>query len=506
MHHGGFAWAGSARILVALLCAFSPLFQAAAAELSPLSIRGTNIVDAGGHVVSMRGINFGGWLMLESWIPSIELEWHDRLPQLAAEVGIESQLAAALEVVGEFNDDVESIHVYLGKLHGELETRVAKEAFQQYLALFGREPPMYAAEDMDRLLRQRFGEYGAAEIWNTYHNVWITEADFQLARALGFNFVRIPFWYRWFEDRENPEQPSAYGIGYLDQAIAWAAEHGLYVMLDFHGAVGGQSPWDHTGELSRGELFENESFQQRTCRVWRRIAARYRDVPTVFAYDALNEPFSANDERQWQTVHDAIYQAIRAADPDTIIVMEDGYKLEESPWKERGFFPIPAEVGWRQVMYSLHFYSGGDPLFTDDGGTTDHAHRGDEVLRVGLMEQRRCGVPFYIGEFSTMNDHPNDIEGMRMFLTRFNQAGWHWSPWTFKYVDDDNEGTIWGVYQYDRPWKRTPNFHRDSKSSILRTIHQLHLRNFRLQESYAQVLRECLVQPVQPASSARDPQ
>jgi hypothetical protein len=41
-------------------------------------------------------------------------------------------------------------------------------------------------------------------------------------------------------------------------------------------------------------------------------------------------------------------------------------------------------------------------------------------------------VPLYIGEFSTMGDSKNDIEGMRHFLKMFNETGWHWSPWTWK--------------------------------------------------------------------------
>ena len=78
------------------------------------------------------------------------------------------------------------------------------EKFRAYLALFEKEPSVFAAKDMDDLLRARFGEAGAMEIWDAFHNTWITETDFQLARALGFNFVRVPFWYRWFENDATP--------------------------------------------------------------------------------------------------------------------------------------------------------------------------------------------------------------------------------------------------------------------------------------------------------------
>ena len=466
------------------------------AEPPRLTVRGTDIVDSAGQVVSMRGINFGGWLMMETWIPSIEMEWHDHLPRLASETGILEELEEALEAVGEFNDDEQNVHAYIDTLHKELKKHAPENKYAAYIALFEREPSVFAAQDMDELLRRRFGDYGAAKVWNAYHDAWITEKDFQLARAMGFNFVRIPFWYRWFEDDGNPYAYNDYGFHYLDKAVAWARKHDLYVLLDFHGAVGGQSPWDHTGELSRGEFFKTPAFQKRTAALWRAIAQRYKDEPTVFGYDLLNEPFSAKGLKEWTAAHDLIYDAIREVDPDTIIVMEDGYKLEFDEWMHTGFFPKPDELGWENVVYSFHFYSGADPLFTDEKGLADHAKRAEEVKRIGQMEQDRCGVPIYLGEFSTMGDHPNDIKGMRIFLTMFNELGWHWSPWTWKYVDDNNEGTIWGVYQYGKSWPGTPNMYRDSLDSLIEAVDRYKLEDFQLMEPYAKVLRECLSQPV----------
>ncbi len=64
----------------------TPVF---ANDMEPLKVQDTDIVDSKGQVLSMRGINFGGWLMMETWIPSIEMEWHDHLPRLAKEVGVE---------------------------------------------------------------------------------------------------------------------------------------------------------------------------------------------------------------------------------------------------------------------------------------------------------------------------------------------------------------------------------------------------------------------------------
>ena len=464
--------------------------------LGNLSVRGTDIVNAHGEVVPMRGINFGGWLMMETWIPSIEMEWHDRVPKIAEEAGIAEEMKAALEATGEFMDDTMRIGEYIERLNAALKERVTPAQYDAYAALLTKEPPVNAALDMDLLLRKRFGDYGAARIWNAHHDTWIGEEDFQLAKALGFNFVRIPFWYRWFEHDNAPYSYSDYGFTYLDRAVRWAKNHGVYVLLDLHGAPGCQSPWDHTGELSRGEFFQDEEYQKRAAALWRVIAQRYKDEPAVWGYDLLNEPYSAKGADDWTRAHDQMYDAIREVDPDTIIVMEDGYKLEERPWVDDGFFPDPKALGWSNVVYSIHFYSGADPEFTTDSGLADHAKRAELVVRIGSHEQDRCKVPLYFGEFSTMGNHPNDIEGMRIFLTAFNAKGWAWSPWTWKYVNDDGIGSIWGVYQFLDPWPHIPNMHRDSLDAILEVIARTKTVNFHLIEPYAAVIRECTAQSV----------
>ncbi|HIL69720.1 MAG TPA: glycoside hydrolase family 5 protein, partial [Verrucomicrobia bacterium] len=430
-------------------------------------------------------------------------------PRLAEESGILKELKESLEALGEFLPDegengefrpmAYTHDAYIAKLNAELKMRAPAEKYAAYLEVFEREPPVFAAKQMDQILRKRFGDKGAEGVWDAFHDSWITERDFQLARAHGFNFIRLPFWYRWFESNDSPYQYHDYGFRYLNKAIGWAEKHHLYVMLDLHGAVGGQSPWDHSGSMSEIEFFKNMEFQKRTAALWKEIARRYKGNPVVWAYDLLNEPFSASDTKNWAEAHDMLYDAIRAEDPDTIVIMEDGYKLEFPKWTKTGFFPDPTRMGWEKLIYSLHFYSGPDPLFSDERGLADHDKRSAEVLRLARLVQDRHNVPIYFGEFSTMGNHANDIEGMRVFLSMFNEHGLHWSPWTWKYVDDDNEGTIWGLYQYAKEWPEIPNFHRDSLESILKVIARFNMDDFVLQEPYANVLNRCLAQPVKSA-------
>src|SRR5437868_2248561 len=73
---------------------------------------------------------------------------------------------------------------------------------------------------------------------------------------------------------------------------AWA--RGIYVLIDLHGAPGGQTTSDDTGKArSTADLWTNTAYQQRTVDIWSRVAAHFADNPGVCGYDLLNEPYQA---------------------------------------------------------------------------------------------------------------------------------------------------------------------------------------------------------------------
>ena len=61
----------------------------------------------------------------------------------------------------------------------------------------------------------------------------MAEAYRVVARRIGVSATR---------DDATPYTYQDYGFRYLDRAVAWARDHGRYVMLDFHGVPGCQSP------------------------------------------------------------------------------------------------------------------------------------------------------------------------------------------------------------------------------------------------------------------------
>ena len=184
------------------------------------------------------------------------------------------------------------------------------------------------------------------ELFDAYQDNWITEDDFDLLKALGVNSLRIPFWYRNFMSDEhgawiNGDNGSIVdtknpGFRRLDWAVAQAKERGMYLILDLHGAPGGQSMDHSTGTVGRNELYTNPAYEQAAVDLWRAIATRYRDEAAVAGYDLLNEPQNnggytgtnawapESTRAVYETVrlYDRLYREVRSVDPNTIIIME----------------------------------------------------------------------------------------------------------------------------------------------------------------------------------------
>lgn len=87
-----------------------------------------------------------------------------------------------------------------------------------------------------------------------FRDVFITRVDFQAMAKLGLQLVRVPFGaWEVADGLCGAGHDAGYihgrGLSYLDDAVAWAAEFGLRVVLDLHGACGGQSGAQASGDL-----------------------------------------------------------------------------------------------------------------------------------------------------------------------------------------------------------------------------------------------------------------
>lgn len=340
-------------------------------EISLLTVRNGYIVNENGEEVVLKGVNLGNWLLWETWmgfVPEYTSDW----------------------------SYCDTLEVFI----------------------------------------ERFGEEKTSELVKTYEDNFITEEDIAQIEKLGFNCVRVPFWYRnfmtedleWLAENHNDNS----GFQKLDWIISTCEKYGIYVILDLHGAPGGQSKNHCTGKAGRNELYENEDMMNATIELWSAIAERYKDNNTVAAYDLLNEPqnnsgydgdysWEAESEeavKRTNEAYDTLYKVIREIDKNHIISFEGVWSTT--------VLPDPNEMGYENMLYQLHLYD-----------------RDKGMIRYRVKELKTArkdfGVAVIVGEY-------NNGEYEYYAQKQYDQNDISRVKWNYKTF---NAGEQWGIFNKD---------------------------------------------------------
>ncbi|MGN1443879.1 MAG: glycoside hydrolase family 5 protein [Acutalibacteraceae bacterium] len=267
-------------------------------------------------------------------------------------------------------------------------------------------------------LTERFGEEKAYELMNIYQDNWITEYDLDEIKSMGFNCVRVPFWFRnfYYDDngRKILDEDGNWDFSRLDWVVSECKERELYVILDMHGAVGYQSDALHNGKQGGCGLFDKteqgERYRELTDELWTAIADRFKGEPTVAMYDLLNEPMcdvkctEVKRRINNESIYTRLYDTVRAADPDHIITME-------CIWTAAAL-PHSFVKGWKNVVYQLHFYNNNNAIFN---------------FFVLMSRLYQFNVPLIMGEF-----YPLGTTTWNNCFKTMNTLNVNWMLWTYK--------------------------------------------------------------------------
>jgi endoglucanase len=172
--------------------------------------------------------------------------------------------------------------------------------------------------------------------------------DFARVADLGFNTVRFAFDGDWYAD-----DPDVFWK-WLDQNVGWARDHGLYLVLDLHTPIGGF--WlDPTSDQVSFDIWTDRGIQQQNLDLWREIATRYEDEPTIAAYDLLNEPVTVDsDGQQWKELAADMVETVRDVDRNHLLVIGGIYGVN-GKYGATGIDPHFL-VDDANVVYDFHFY------------------------------------------------------------------------------------------------------------------------------------------------------
>ncbi|KAI8984881.1 glycoside hydrolase [Trametes punicea] len=207
-------------------------------------------------------------------------------------------------------------------------------------------------------------EGGGIEQIENHYATFITEQDFAQIAGAGLNWIRLPMPYWAIETWPGEPFLAKTAWKYVLLAFKWARKYGLRIYLELHTVPGSQNGYNHSGRLGPVNFlngFMGIANAQRTMDYIRYIAEfisqkEYEDVVPMFGI--INEPLLGIIGRDQLTrfylqAHDMI-RDITGIGKGAYIVIHDGFQGTGS-WKD--FLP-----GSDRIVLDTHPYVafGGD--------------------------------------------------------------------------------------------------------------------------------------------------
>ena len=414
-----------------LACALAALWTLPVHAEGFLRTHGTRIVDEDGRTVILRGMGLGGWMLQEGYML--------QLGDLGQQHVIRRRIAALI---------------------GEERTRA-----------------FYAA----------------------WLDNYITKADVDAMADWGYNSIRLPMHYDLLTlpveaepvaGRDTWLEP---GFRRIDELVAWSKANGLYLILDLHAAPGGQGTDLPIADRdpAKPSLWDSAENQRKTVALWREIARRYADEPTIGGYDILNEPnwdFGAaggghgceeTGNAPLRALMMRITGAIRAEDTRHLIVVEgncwgNNYRGVLPPWD--GNMVLSFHKYWNRntpesiadIVALRDRY--GVPVWLGESGENSNAWFADAIE---LVEDQGIGWAFWplkkIGFNNPLEVRPDP--GWTRLVEYWTKGGPAPSP-------DEAYATLMRLATYDVRFENTVR-HDDVADAMLRQPHSDRPRAFR---------------------------
>ena len=265
---------------------------------------------------------------------------------------------------------------------------------------------------IEKIVDDLIGPENGKLFWSGFRKNYITEADIQRIARLGYNSVRPALNARLFLTKNGETDYTQEGFVLLDNLVAWCRTNGVYVIIDMHGAPGGQTGQNIDDSANdQPELFMEPKYQDQLVALWKAIALRYKDEPTVAGYDLLNEPLPEPTgaakayKAQVEPLYQRITKAIRNVDPKHMIIVEGVNWAND--WS---IFTKPFD---KNLVYQFHYYCWDSPTVLNS-------------IQHYLDGRNRFNAPVWVGE---TGEKDNAIYWATTEYFEANNIGWSFWPW-----------------------------------------------------------------------------
>ena len=236
---------------------------------------------------------------------------------------------------------------------------------------------------------------------------------FKVIKDWGANIVRIPIHPIAWRERGMEGY-----FALLDQAVIWANDLGLYLIVE----------WHCCGNLVSG-LFHHPMHQttkQETYQFWKSMSFRYKDISALAFYEIFNEPTVFNGQlgsmpwTEWKTINEEIISIIFAHDRKKIpLVAGFNWAYDLKPVKDA---PVARkEIGYVSHPYPQKTFRPYEPNWERDFGFVADTYP-LFATELGFMAADDPGAHIPV---------ISDEEYGRAIIRYFKKKGISWTAWCF---------------------------------------------------------------------------
>jgi endoglucanase len=292
-----------------------------------------------------------------------------------------------------------------------------------------------------------------------FYNAWLKnycqKKDIDSMAAWGFNSLRLPMHYNLFtlpiDEEPVAGQDTWLEKGFLlvDSLLNWCEANHVYLILDLHGAPGGQGKDANISDYdpSKLSLWESAENRRKTVALWKKLAQRYANEPWIGGYDLINEPNwdidNAGDENGCSCMQNTalwnlykeIIRGIRSVDTNHLVI------IEGNCWGNNYNGLTNIKTFDSNLVLSFHKYWN----YTDVASIQ------------GIMDLRNThNVPIWLGE---SGENSNTWFTNTIRLVEKNGIGWAW--WPYKKI-----GSVTGTVTIPKTtgWQNLLNYWKGSGS------------------------------------------
>lgn len=173
-----------------------------------------------------------------------------------------------------------------------------------------------------------------------------TKKDFEQIKSLGTDAIRLPINLHAMTNGAPDYTPDPLFLELLDDVVDWCEELQIHLILDNH-------TFDVTSDT-------DPAIGTVLVKVWKQMAAHYKNRTAYLYYEVLNEPHGISDAL-WGNIQQSAIDAIRSEDTFHYIVVGGA---NWNSYTALSQIPVYTDT---KLIYTFHFY---DPfVFTHQGAT-----------------------------------------------------------------------------------------------------------------------------------------